>query len=49
MKKEQLHEQHDFENMRHLIEWAAQTYGEKIAYSYRIKASDTEIQKISFI
>ncbi len=49
MKKEQLHEQHDFENIRHLVEWAAQTYGEKIAYSFRLKASDTEIQKISFI
>lgn len=49
MKKEQLHEQHDFENMRHLVEWAAETYGEKTAYSYRLKASDKEIQKISFL
>ena len=35
MKKEQLHEQHDFENMRHLVEWCADTYGDKVAYSYR--------------
>ena len=49
MKKEQLHEKIDFENMRHLVEWAAETYGEKYAYSYRLKASDKDAQKVSFL
>ena len=48
MKKEQLHEKNEFENIRHLVEWASETYGEDIAYSYRNKASDPEAKKISF-
>ena len=48
MKNEKLHEQNDFENIRHLVEWAAETYSARDAYSYRIKATDKEIQKVSF-
>ena len=37
MKKELLHEKHEFANVRELIEWAADTYGEANAFSYRTK------------
>lgn len=49
MKKEQLHEKNDFENMRHLIEWCADTYGEKLAYSFKLKPMAPEMEKRSFI
>ena len=35
MKKEKLHEKVEFKNMRELVEWIGNTYGEKFAYSYR--------------
>ena len=35
MKNEQLHEKREFENVRALVEWAADTYGDKTAFSYR--------------
>lgn len=35
MKKQILHEKHEFENVRALVEWAAETYGDNIAISYR--------------
>lgn len=49
MKKEQLHEKHEFENMRHLVEWCADTYGEKAAYSFKLKAMAPETEVRSFI
>ena len=48
MKKEQLHERNNFESYRHLIEWAAEKYGERAAYSFTLGASK-ENTKISFI
>ena len=48
MKTEILHEKKEFANVRELIEWAAQTYRDQYAYSYRIKPSDQEIQKVTF-
>ena len=48
MKKQVLHEKVEFNNVRELIEWAGEHHGEKIAYSYREKASDKEVCKISF-
>ncbi len=44
-----IHKKNVFENMRHLVEWAADTYGEKIAYSFRRKPSSPERQMRSFI
>ena len=35
MKNHVLHKKEYFANVRALVEWAADTYGEKIAYSYR--------------
>ena len=47
MSKDLLHERKDFENVRHLIEWAGETYGEKAAYSFRRNPKD-EITTVSF-
>ena len=31
MRKDMLHEKREFTNVRHLIEWAGETYGERVA------------------
>ena len=49
MKKHQLHKTVEFTNVRELIEWAAKTYGEKTAISYRESAHQKESTKISYI
>ena len=48
MKTEVLHEKNEFANVRELIEWAARTYGDKNAYSYRINPHDKEVQTVTF-
>ena len=47
MKNEVLHEKHEFANVRELIEWAAEQYGEKYAYSFR-RDPRAEVTKVSF-
>lgn len=49
MKKYQLHEKQEFENVRQLVERAAEMYSDAIAYSYRKNPHDKEIIKKSFI
>ncbi len=49
MKNHILHEKREFVNVRELVEWAAQEYGEKTAYSYRVLPTKPEINKISFV
>ena len=49
MKSELIHEKHSFVNMRELIEWAAKTYGEAPAYSYRNRPSDKDVVRVNFI
>ena len=49
MKKQILHEKFEFANVRQLVEWASEKYGEKIAYSYRANAHSKEISKVTFI
>ncbi|MBR4872367.1 MAG: AMP-binding protein, partial [Clostridia bacterium] len=49
MKSEALHPKREFESVRALVEWTAEFYGEKFAYSFRPKASKPEIVKKSFI
>ncbi len=44
-----IHKKNEFTNMRHLIEWCAETYGESVAYSFRRKANDPEAVKKTFI
>ncbi len=47
-KNEPLHEKQEFANVRELVEWAADTYGNDIAYSFRPNPHAQEIRKISF-
>ena len=45
-----LHEKNEFENVRALIEWAADTYGEDAAFSFRTKPNKEEsLVKKSYI
>jgi len=48
MKTERIHEKKEFADVRELIEWAAETYAGKAAYSYRVKPAGGEVTKISF-
>ena len=48
-KHHTLRKKQKFTNVRQLVEWAADTYGDKTAYSFRIPASAEESTKVSFI
>jgi len=48
MRKEQLHPKREFTDVRALIEWAGEEYGERYAYSYRKNAHDEAIERITF-
>ncbi len=47
VKKHQIHERHEFTNMRELIEWAGEVYADRYAYSFR-RTPRSEITKIRF-
>ena len=47
-KNHALRAKHKFTNVRQLVEWAADTYGDKTAYSFRIPANSAEPTRISF-
>ena len=49
MKNEILHEKTEFANVRELIEWAAEKYGDKNAYSFRRNPHDSTPTQISFV
>lgn len=48
MNKEGLHLRREFEDMRDLVEQAANLYGERVAYSYRINPRDKDAVKVTF-
>ena len=48
MKNEALHEKHEFQNVRALVEWTSDVYGDKLAYSFRVNAHKPEITKKTF-
>ena len=48
MNKDALHEKIEFTNVRGLIEWAADTYGEKYAYSFKKDPLHGEVIHITF-
>lgn len=48
MKHEPVYDRGEFASVRELVEWAAATHGEKIAYSYASKAQKGEVIKKSF-
>ena len=49
MKNEMLHERRDFANVRELIEWAGDTYGEAPAFSFKPAPSKPETEVRSYI
>ena len=49
MNKYQIHPKKEFESIRHVVEYAASTYGNKIAFSYKLKPSDKEKVGVSYI
>ena len=48
MKNYPLNETRDFENVRELVEFIGEIYSEDIAYSYKIKPFDEDIQRVSY-
>ena len=48
MKKQILHEKVEFTDIKELIEWAGEKYGEKTAFSYRDKPHDKSVEKVSY-
>ena len=48
MNKDMIHEPHFFDNVRALVEWGAETYGNNTVYSFRPNPR-AEIEKKSFI
>ncbi len=49
MKSKMLHEKVEFTNVRELIEWAGEKYGEDIAFSYKPEVRKSDVTKVSFI
>lgn len=49
MNTDQLHPKREFKSIRHIVEYAAKTYGNRIAFSYRQKPHDEEKISISYI
>ena len=43
-----LHEKREFENVRHLIEWAGDFYADRTAYSFRVNPHGKDVKKVSF-
>lgn len=48
MSKYQIYEKNEFTNIRHLVEWASDKYGEQYAYSFRTDPHGQDLQKITF-
>jgi len=49
MKNQMLHERKDFANVRELVEWAADTYGESAAFSFRPNPHKPETTTVNYI
>lgn len=49
MKNEQIHEKHSHRDVKYALEWAAETYGEKNAYSFKTAPTAKEVQTVSFL
>ena len=49
MNKHQIHPKKLFDSVRSVVEYAAETYGEKIAFSYRLKPTDKEKISVNYI
>ena len=49
MDKHQIHPKREFDSIRGVVEYAAKTYGNKTAFSYRLRPTDKEKVNISYI
>ncbi len=49
MKNEQIREKYSHRDVKDALEWAARTYGEKIAYSFKKAPTAKEVEAVSFI
>ncbi len=49
MNNEQLRPKREFKSIRHIVEYAAKTYGNSTAFSYRLKPNDKEKVTVSYI
>ena len=49
MNNERLRPKMEFESIRHIVEYAARTYGHNTAFSYRLKPTDKEKVTVSYI
>ena len=49
MNKYQIHPKKEYDSIRHIVESAAKTYGNRTAFSYRLKPSDKEKVSVSYI
>ncbi len=49
MNSEQLHPKREFKSIRHIVEYAAKTYGNSVAFSYRLKPNDKEKVTVSYV
>lgn len=49
MNKDQLHPKKDFESIRHIVEYAAETYGDRVAFSFKKRPQDKDRQRVSYV
>lgn len=49
MNSDQLRPKREFKSIRHIVEYAAKTYGNSTAFSYRLKPTDKEKVTVSYI
>ena len=48
MRQDALHERVEFTNVRHLLEWATEKFGDRTAFSYKPNPHNADVEKISF-
>ena len=48
MNKHQIHPKREFESIRHIVESAAEEYGDRVAFSYKVKPSAKEKVRVSY-
>ena len=49
MRNDLIHAKREFKDIRHIVEYAAETYGENTAFSFKKSPRDKEIVKVSYI
>lgn len=49
MKSDVIHKKVEFDNVRQLVEWAADTYGTRNAFSYKVNPRGEDVIRINFV